>query len=399
MTRMMEARTDGDLSLRRTHPFELLMGALLTVDVAFLVPFPFANVALLILIVIGLTRPAPLRFSPRLGAVPVLLIGALAYLAATSAVADFSPYAGDWIRRLIRLTIVVLGCLILATGRFHLPSITRGFALGLVANIGAFYLGLTRDDYGGVLTGFVGDKNAAGLMYAVGGVLLMGMTRTAPQRLILAAATAVPVWLTASRTSLMAYAAGLLWIWVISRRAPVVRWLAAGAVMMIVNYVEANFAQVGPFEARWGSDLLRERIESAVAHKLSSASWFGEGLGEAYVRIGTDNWYFHSSYDTLLIEGGWPLCIAIVGVTVWIGLIPFGNEDRGYPGMVSQGATVTLLICAWKLGEVFLTVPWVLLMALAIHATLTSNTLVGERAVAADPPPRQASAPPRRAIL
>ena len=39
------------------------------------------------------------------------------------------------------------------------------------------------------------------------------------------------------------------------------------------------------------------------------------------------------------------------------------------------GAAVATLICAWKLGEVFLTIPWGLLLGLGLNRLIRERTL------------------------
>ena len=81
------------------------------------------------------------------------------------------------------------------------------------------------------------------------------------------------MWLTESRTSMTAYAAGLLWVFVLAKRPALVRGLGAFLLWLSVTYLESNFARAGVFENRWGSDLLRGRIDAAAAIKVAAAPW------------------------------------------------------------------------------------------------------------------------------
>ncbi|WP_341854302.1 hypothetical protein [Brachybacterium sp. GPGPB12] len=78
-------------------------------------------------------------------------------------------------------------------------------------------------------------------------------------------------------------------------------------------------------------------------------------------------WLFHNSYWTALVEGGWPWSLIVLGVTVVFALRPFTRE-LSRQEIVAQAATVTTLICAWRLGEVLFTLQWALVIAVALYA-------------------------------
>lgn len=336
------------------------------------VSFPISQFFIIALIAVGLTR-RPIRPLQGHSGVLWLLFCALFYVALVSYGTPVSADASNWVNRILRMMSVVAVAAFLATGRVHFPSVLRGLTLGLALNLPAFYLGLTPDDYGGYLTGFVGDKNRAGMFYAVVGVLVTAITTSRGWRIAAVLAFAAPLWLTGSRTSLAAFAMGLLFVWLLAKRPPLVRWIGAAGIFWFVGYLEENFARVGAFADREGSDLLRQRIDTAVADKLARSSWFGEGLGEAYVKIESKLWFFHNSYDTLRVEGGWPFLVLIVLATVLAAMIPFKQEDRGFQGRAAQGACLALLVCALRLGEVFMTLPWALVVAAGLGSTILAD--------------------------
>jgi len=332
--------------------------------------FPVSMIGLGLMVLVAFAR----KPTHKLGIywwVPWALFLLLLWAVLVSVLASPTELAASWPRRSVRIAAVILFALVLATGRIHIPSVLKALALGLCANAVAFYSGLTPDYYGGLLTGWLGDKNKAGLYYSVVGILFLLTVRRFSLRLASVLITAGLLWLTGSRTSMSAYAFGLLWLGLASRLSPPLRWLAAGATIASVTYLEENFAQAGVFESRWGSDLLRGRIDAAAVEKLASAPPQGMGLGEAYVMIEGKAWYFHDSYATLLVEGGWPYAFGMVFLTALVGIRPFlsvGTPD--FNSRVSQAATVVLLICAWKLGEVFLTIPWALCFGVALRQML-----------------------------
>ncbi len=68
-------------------------------------------------------------------------------------------------------------------------------------------------------------------------------------------------------------------------------------------------------------------------------------------------WYFHNSFSTALVEGGWPWLLLLLGITIVVALRPFGH-DLDKREVIVQAAAVAMLICAWKLGEVLFTLQW-----------------------------------------
>ena len=316
----------------------------------------------------------------------------LVYVGLVSALADQSADAEDWKRRLFRMTVVTAMLWFIASGRIHIRSAVIGYLTGLALNIPAFYAGLASNDYGGYLTGFIGDKNQSGLAYAIFGLLGLMLFRTLPARLLWLLAAAVPLWLTGSRTSLAAFAAGALWI-LLAPRLSVFWKLVLGLVIYWgVNLLNEDFSQVGVFSDRVGSDALRDRIDDASWGKVQTTGFFGRGLGEAVVHLldssgGTEEkaWFFHNSYWSAFVEGGWPWLIFIVAVTVLVGVRPFSSISVADPlaGRIAQGAAVALLVCAWRLGEVFYTNAWAVVLGLAIFVAVSARGGASEPAMSA----------------
>ncbi|MGO2584705.1 MAG: hypothetical protein ACTH9F_05140, partial [Brachybacterium tyrofermentans] len=77
-------------------------------------------------------------------------------------------------------------------------------------------------------------------------------------------------------------------------------------------------------------------------------------------------WFFHNSYWSALVEGGWPWLLLILGITVVFALRPF-TRDLNRQELAVQATTVALLICAWRLGEVLFTIQWAVVIAFAIY--------------------------------
>ncbi len=362
---------DAFQGIGKLRLLELIGGFALIFEGAFFgIPLPFNQVVMIGLIVLALTRRPTRDLNLVQWAFPLLTIGLL-YLGLFSLFAEPTAYAGDWKRRLLRmgLTLVFLG--FLAAGRLCLRSLLTGLGIGLVVNLVAFLMGLNPNYYNGALSGWFVDKNVAGLSYALYGILLLFVVRKTKWRLLLFIAGGGMLWMTGSRTSLAGLTAAAVWI-LISPYLPVIgRWLLGVATYAGVVFAAEDYSQIGVFSDREGSDLLRARIDAASELKVKASGFFGDGLGEAYV-VFPDNpdkaWFFHNSYWTALVEGGWPWLVLVLGVTVLVGAKPF-TRVLSREEILVQAATVAVLVCCWRLGEVFMTVQWALVMGVALYVS------------------------------
>lgn len=279
----------------------------------------------------------------------------------------------DWLRRFFRISIMFALVASLVSGRLDLTSGLKGLGVALVINFALFYSGMAPDNYGGVLTGFLGDKNVAGLYYCLIPLLILGSIEKKSLQILCVSAGALAVFLTGSRTALAAYTFALLWLALTYRIGLGFRALTAVAIGYALQYLENNFARAWIFADREGSDLLRRWIEQATLEKAELVPWYGLGLGESYVDIGKRSWFFHDSYLALYVEGGWVMLVAIVGTYVWVGLRPRLGIPRTKQVVIIEAATVALLVCASKLGEVFLSLPGFLLVAYALSSQMQQD--------------------------
>ena len=330
-------------------------------------PIPLNQVVIVGIVLLAITRRPQVDLGRLQMLVPLLVIG-LFYLAMLSMFTEATEFAFDWERRLLRLGLTAVFLLVLASGRIDLRSGLAGLATGMILNAIAFYLGLAPDNYGGVLSGFFMDKNVAGMAYAIVGVLVLAVVDRRWVKVALVLVFAAMVWLTGSRTSIAAMVAGVGWI-LIAPRLPVIgRWIFGLLIYLGVDLVSEDYSQIGVFSNRVGSDLLRSRIDAASEVKVDGAGFFGMGLGEAYVSFPDDpgsRWLFHNSYWSALVEGGWPWLLLVLGITVVFALRPFETRLTK-PELAVQATAVTVLICAWRLGEVFFTLQWALVVGAAI---------------------------------
>lgn len=365
----LHAETSGVLSAigkLRIPEFVLFFGLIFEGSM-FGLPIPFNQVVVVGIILLAVTRSPQVDLGRLQMLVPLLVIG-LFYLAMLSMFTEATEFAFDWERRLLRLGLTAVFLLVLASGRIDLRSGLAGLATGMILNAIAFYLGLAPDNYGGVLSGFFMDKNVAGMAYAIVGVLVLAVVDRRWVKVALVLVFAAMVWLTGSRTSIAAMVAGVGWI-LIAPRLPVIgRWIFGLLIYLGVDLVSEDYSQIGVFSNRVGSDLLRSRIDAASEVKVDGAGFFGMGLGEAYVSFPDDpgsRWLFHNSYWSALVEGGWPWLLLVLGITVVFALRPFETRLTK-PELAVQATAVTVLICAWRLGEVFFTLQWALVVGAAI---------------------------------
>lgn len=289
----------------------------------------------------------------------------------------------DWVRRAVHLAIMCGVLWALTTGRVDIELALKGIAFALILNALLFYAGLAPDKYAGYLTGYLGDKNVAGLYYTIFPLLIMATLKKKNHLILCIAIGGVAIFLTGSRTSMAAYAAALFWI-VLSRKLG--KW-ARGALLvgliLTLQYLEDNFARAWIFSDRDGTDALRDRIGEAASEKTEAAPWYGLGLGEARVSEEDGNWLFHDSYLALLVEGGVVMLILVVGIYAWFGFQPFTRQKRSLRNLSLEAATIALLFCATKLGDVFLTQPGFILIACgmitsaSIPLSRTARKLVG----------------------
>ncbi|WP_298745145.1 O-antigen ligase family protein [uncultured Microbacterium sp.] len=334
---------------------------------------PTRYVAMIVLVAVATTR-IPRFSSPELRLFIVALALLVTNYAIVSATAAPMEGASDWRQRLFRLALLLIFTVFAATGRLRLIALIDGFAVGLVLNAGLFYAGAAPHDYQEFLSGFVGDKNAAGLLYAIGGLLLVATQSSRTMRACTLVLFSALTFLTGSRTTMAGLLVAVIWLTVFARRQQLTRILAAVGLWFALSYVQDNLARVGIFADRSGTDALRAQIADKVAQKLATTPPQGSGLGTAFVRLSDhQQFFFHDSYATALVEGGFVALVIIVGVTAWIGLRPLRPDPGPFSRQAMEAATLVLLVTAMQLGEVFLTIGWALVMAVAIRPELSRN--------------------------
>ncbi|PPG35626.1 hypothetical protein C5E10_03130 [Pseudoclavibacter sp. RFBG4] len=298
---------------------------------------------------------------------PVICVGTLAYLGVVAVLTG--PGAED-VTRMGRIGLLMALAGFMATGRISIKSGFRGILLALAINVPLFYVGLAPDNYGGLLTGFLGDKNVAGLTYAIMTILFLLLTpKFWPRAFIVLGGTACVV-LTDSRTSMAALAAGLIWLLLARYLGTFFRAILALGLYLAFEFAETNLAQAGAYAARSGSDELRERIDAASWEKVTATPWFGAGLGEGTVEVAGETWFFHNAYWGLWVDGGAPLSIAVLLLCALAGF-QFLAKGRPTPeSRIVEASMVTLLLCSFRLGETFFSIPGFLVIGVGLSVYL-----------------------------
>lgn len=296
----------------------------------------------------------------------VTFVSLLAFLAIES------QYNGvSFTQRLLRISLLFALTMALAQGRFHIPSAITGIAFTAVCvNAPAFYLGLTPNQYPPFLTGWWGDKNVAGMWYAAIALLSLGLMERRSTKLLWLSVCATLIYLTGSRTSIAALSVAVVWYLLRNRLSVLGRLGLAGVLLWSLSTVEENFARIGAFADRVGTDWFRQMIDLATAEKLERTPWYGLGLTTATAQLSDHRVeFFHDSYAALYVEGGIVLT-AVILVIYLITAIGLLSPKRRVPQLTlaAEAATITIMVCAWKLGEVFFTSIAAITLGIALAA-------------------------------
>ena len=285
----------------------------------------------------------------------------LAMLALLIFLAVESEYNGmRWVQRDSKFLIILLAAGVIASGRIHFRSLIIGGMVGALLNVPMFYLHVTPNMYPPYLTGYYLDKNVAGMYYAIWGVLGLTVLPKKWHKYWIFLSFGL-LFLTGSRTSMAALAVGLAWVLVRNRTGVVFRVILGILGYFFLDFVMNNFSQNKAFGNRTGDDWFRQQIELAMTAKTHVTPWYGLGLNQGFVVLGKGqgnqrNAFFHNSYQQAFVEGGWPFLLVVIIAFLVIGLGLLDRRPVIPKNLIRlEGSVIVLLVCAWKLGEVFMT--------------------------------------------
>ncbi|CAG7574065.1 hypothetical protein FB554_2233 [Barrientosiimonas humi] len=358
----------------RVNAIDFALGALLVLNNYTIGPAPFGVVLSgLIIAVAAFRRPT---VHVRWGGVLYLLGSAVfGYLILVSI-----DQGQPWAQRSFRFFLILTVAAVVAQRRIDPMSFFAGAAISPLFNALAFYAGVAPNNYPPYLSGFYNDKNVAGFYYALIGILgLLAVPRrwTVPW---LALSSAL-LFLTGSRTSMMAFALAVAWLLLRNRLGMTFRLAAAAAGVWMAIFIETQFAQIGVFSDRVGTDWYREQIDAATEVKVGYTPPTGLGLNQGFVILqGGRRAFMHDSYAQAFVEGGYVFLYATI---LAFGVLALGPLSRRVtvprPLLVAEAATVVILVCGWKLGEVFMTTGAFIVLGLAIGARFGEEPRLADR--------------------
>jgi hypothetical protein len=270
------------------------------------------------------------------------------------------------IRRILNISLFAAVILAVASGRLGRIAIGRGLAIGLVAGIAWGAITLPRSSYIGRMTGPFGDPNAGGFLIAVCAALAIPALTTRRQRLGLIAVCLAGVYLTESRTSMLAVAVMAVWI-VLARNGS--RWLGlatVGLLMWWVSTIPQDSFATGAFADRAGSDALRARIFALEVVDVARNPLIGNGAGTAMINVEGLRFFYHSSYLAIRAEAGW-VGFVILTALLALAFLALIRLPRVKRNVWYEAALLGVAVCALNLGEVLLTLPTAIALGLAMQ--------------------------------
>ena len=369
--RTVDRADEADHEVRITDFTLLAILPLRTVEAG---PYPLNELATAALVGLCVMRPS--RGGARLPQPVLFICATLFVLLLGSGMANDVDYT----RRMGHVAILVGLVWAFGTGRVSLRSAGLGLSLGLgvvsalaVAKVGGDY-------YPGRLTGFMGDPNAAAYFLAAMGIpAVFFADRRTSVRLALAIPVLGGLVLTYSRTGFLALTFAAIWMLFGRKLGQVAGTVLAIGMVWVVNNIPESLTTFGPFSDRTGSDQLRDRIIAQERVELATSPWYGNGPGEARVRIRDLEFFFHNSYLATRQEGGW---IALILVLALLAFAFVRLADQARAGDIvaaaAQSGIIAVAVMAVTLGEVLLDTPMAIVAGFALGQALRSPPEVSD---------------------
>lgn len=298
----------------------------------------------------------------------VLIVLAIpAWLAVTSVLNGDPDY-----RRLLNIGVFSAVILVLGGHRLNLRSVSVGLGLAVCFGVVTGILLYPQSSYAGRMTGPLGDPNSAGLLIIVYSALALPGFRRQKVRVGFLLLAVLGVFLTQSRTSMLAVLIMLLWV-MLNRFLTV--WISIPFVVGALIWVSSIAGSLAEdaFQERAGSDQLRDRIFQVELQQVEKRPWVGQGAGSASVRMDDNDFFFHNSYLALRAEAGWIGLglVTLLLVAVFISLVSLPRIHRN---MFLEASLIGVAVCALNLGEVLLALPAAFAFGLSARHLLRVRT-------------------------
>lgn len=369
--RTVDRADEADHEVRITDFTLLAILPLRTVEAG---PYPLNELATAALVGLCVMRPS--RGGARLPQPVLFICATLFVLLLGSGMANDVDYT----RRMGHVAILVGLVWAFGTGRVSLRSAGLGLSLGLgvvsalaVAKVGGDY-------YPGRLTGFMGDPNAAAYFLAAMGIpAVFFADRRTSVRLALAIPVLGGLVLTYSRTGFLALTFAAIWMLFGRKLGQVAGTVLAIGMVWVVNNIPESLTTFGPFSDRTGSDQLRDRIIAQERVELATSPWYGNGPGEARVRIRDLEFFFHNSYLATRQEGGWIVLILVLALLAFA-FVRLADQARAgdIVAAAAQSGIIAVAVMAVTLGEVLLDTPMAIVAGFALGQALRSPPEVSD---------------------
>lgn len=255
---------------------------------------------------------------------------------------------------------------VVATGRAHAPSLARGALTGLGLAVVAFYLGIAPNSYEWRLTSWISDPNGVAMtVLSLGLASMVWATRKRNVQLALVVFLALMTLATLSRTGIFALGLAVAWMAVLRKQNLIGAALLAGLTAYIFENVPDSIKYWGPFAERGGSDDLRERILAVENQMVQTHQWLGYGPGTAKVDVSGIELFFHSSYLSARVEGGW-IFLGLILLAAAGAFVMLGSGAKRPERAWLQAAIIGLLVTSTNIGEALLTPAAALTIGLAL---------------------------------
>ncbi len=317
---------------------------------------PVADISAILLSIMAFGRKPKVGWQPAFG-YRMLLFAIPAWMAIAGVYNDQLPFT--------RMGHIVAWALVIAastSGRLNMRALVGSIGVSQVIATGYGIITLPQSTYPGRMIGMFGDPNTAGLHLLALGLVYAGIAQRNRKYFIVLAISMLGIFLTFSRTTWLGLGLALAWVF-IPKNFNV--WLKAtllfGVYKAVIGYAN-DVKNEGSFSDRAGSDHLRSLIVPLEEKLVAENPFVGHGPGTLTIKLGENEFFFHSSYLLLRAEGGWIMFYLMLTLVV-LTIVKVSHPLSTLPNRYLEAAPIAILVCAANLGNVFLSYPACLALA------------------------------------